>query len=317
MRSYSTENRGMRATAREALHLVRGRADAAGNVAAAIARLEEVERLVLERLGLELTGLKMLDVGAGQYQTQIAYFARQNDVTGIDLDVIAAGFDLRGYLRMLRRNGVRRFAKTVARKLLLIDARYRGELARQLGAGVASIPRSRVLQMDAASMTFPDASFDFAYSFAVFQHLERPEVVLGEIARVLKPGGCLYLDFILFTSRTGSHDVRLLSDGGDRLPLWAHLRPQLQSLVQPNAYVNRIRLGEWRTMFERRLPGSQVVLRQPEVVRLEPEVRALWAFGELEDYELDELLTTKVVVLWRKPPVEWTLPDRSRAARGS
>lgn len=36
---------------------------------------------------------------------------------------------------------------------------------------------------------FPDASFDFIYSYSVFEHVMEPELALRELYRVLKPGG--------------------------------------------------------------------------------------------------------------------------------
>ena len=286
---------------REAAYLARGRStDIVEKVGAGLARLREIEQLVDQQLGLKLESLTMLDVGAGQLQFQMAYFGLRNEVVGIDLDVIARGFDARSYLQMLRTNGPARVAKTAGRKLLLVDSRYRRELARQLGVKQLSV--AEVIQMDATNTTFADGSFDFAYALAVFQHLEHPDAVISEISRVLRPGGALYLDFILFTSRTGSHDVRLLASQDGSLPLWAHLRPRYRDQVQPNAYVNRLRLADWVLLLESRLPGVEIILRQPEAERLEPAARALWEQGELTDYTLDELLTSKVIVLWRKPP---------------
>ncbi len=52
---------------------------------------------------------------------------------------------------------------------------------------------------DGASLTlFPDAHFDFIYSYAVFQHIPSRDVVyqyLREIHRVLKPGGLVRMQF--------------------------------------------------------------------------------------------------------------------------
>jgi ubiquinone/menaquinone biosynthesis C-methylase UbiE len=40
------------------------------------------------------------------------------------------------------------------------------------------------------SLPFPDADFDAVFSHALFEHLAEPLRALGEIHRVLKPGGC-------------------------------------------------------------------------------------------------------------------------------
>jgi SAM-dependent methyltransferase len=271
-----------------------------GKVARMLGHLGEVERLCSERLGVTLTGRRMLDVGAGQLLLQMAYFTvRGNDVVGIDSDVIARGVDPRAYLRMLRANGPYRVVKTLGRKVLVVDARYKRAFARQMG--IATFPRLDVREMDATELALADETFDFVYSLAVFQHLRDPEPALDEMIRVLRPGGGLYLDFMLYTSRTGSGDIRSLAGRTAGAPLWAHLRPHLQEQVRPSAYVNHIRLPQWRRIFETRMAGVEIVLRQPEAEELENEARTLRDRGELRDYTLDELLTSQVAVLWRKP----------------
>jgi len=155
--------------------------------------------------------------------------------------------------------------------------------------------------MDASDMSFADQSFDFVYSFAVFQHVEEPERVASEMSRVLRPGGVTYLDFILYTGRTGSHDLRLLGGGTADIPLWAHLRPAYAHEVQQSAYLNRLRLAEWRSLFAEVMPGSELILSTPERAWLEGEARRLQAAGELADYTLEDLVTAKVGVIWRKP----------------
>jgi len=42
-------------------------------------------------------------------------------------------------------------------------------------------------------LPFPNASFDFAFAHALFEHLKEPLQALVEIRRVLKPGGLVAL----------------------------------------------------------------------------------------------------------------------------
>jgi ubiquinone/menaquinone biosynthesis C-methylase UbiE len=64
---------------------------------------------------------------------------------------------------------------------------------------LADIPNAIPHATDGASLTlFADESFDFVYSYAVFQHIPSRDVVfqyLREIQRVLKPGGLARLQF--------------------------------------------------------------------------------------------------------------------------
>ncbi|MBN1527121.1 MAG: class I SAM-dependent methyltransferase [Candidatus Omnitrophica bacterium] len=46
---------------------------------------------------------------------------------------------------------------------------------------------------DAQKLSFPDRSFDVIFSVNVFHHLERPGLVLNEMARLLRPGGKIIL----------------------------------------------------------------------------------------------------------------------------
>lgn len=52
-------------------------------------------------------------------------------------------------------------------------------------------PNLRFLQMDAAKLSFPEASFDVACSFQVIEHIPEPllPAYLGEIFRILSPSG--------------------------------------------------------------------------------------------------------------------------------
>lgn len=49
--------------------------------------------------------------------------------------------------------------------------------------------KGRVVQMDAETMSFPDASFDFVWSWGVIHHSSDTRGILRQIHRVLKPGG--------------------------------------------------------------------------------------------------------------------------------
>jgi ubiquinone/menaquinone biosynthesis C-methylase UbiE len=46
-----------------------------------------------------------------------------------------------------------------------------------------------VVQMDAEKMKFPDGSFDFIWSWGVIHHSANTAAIIGEMRRVLRPGG--------------------------------------------------------------------------------------------------------------------------------
>ncbi|MBM3794727.1 MAG: methyltransferase domain-containing protein [Acidobacteria bacterium] len=69
------------------------------------------------------------------------------------------------------------------------------EMVARAARNLASIPHAHVRPTPNSDLAaFADASFDFIYSYAVFQHIPSRDVVSGylaEAARVLKPGGLI------------------------------------------------------------------------------------------------------------------------------
>lgn len=299
MESYSNATTGGLASLREAWCLYRQQTS--GTVARVDGYFEKLEYFCQQArllFNFEVRDRNVLDIGPGQFLVQMHYFARRNRVIGIDSDVIAQGFDVRSYATMLRSNGLRRTAKTIIRKALGVDRRYRRELSRRLG--VPALPRLQVLQMDAGQMTFAPESFDVVYCHSVFHHLPQPEAVLNAIAQVLKPGGVAYLSLHLYTSENGSLDPRIFDPTQD-LPSWAHLRHDHALQVQANAFLNKLRLREWRDIFRRTLPGSHLILVPSTKPGVAEMARDLQANDKLAGYSLEELTTHELVLFWQKP----------------
>lgn len=68
--------------------------------------------------------------------------------------------------------------------------------SKQIELARHNVPEARLIHGDAASVEFPDASFDAIVAFYVLEHLPREEhaEVLGQFCRWLRPGG-----YLLFT----------------------------------------------------------------------------------------------------------------------
>lgn len=83
--------------------------------------------------------------------------------------------------------------------------------------------------MDAAQMTFPDASFDVIYSANCFEHITSLPEALRHIHRVLRPSGKLFTIFSpIWTSPVGHHTWvwdgnRPLTFSEGVFPDWYHL----------------------------------------------------------------------------------------------
>jgi len=66
---------------------------------------------------------------------------------------------------------------------------------------------------------FKDNSFDFIFCCSLIEHVEKPEKMLSEIKRVLKPSGYLYLSFPPFYTPLGGHYFKPFHLLGERISL--------------------------------------------------------------------------------------------------
>jgi SAM-dependent methyltransferase len=91
--------------------------------------------------------------------------------------------------------GVGAMAAVLARRHPGIDLWGLDLRAPQLAQARALHPVARYVQADAARMPFPDASFDRVHATWVLEHIPDVAAVLGEVHRILVPGGqCFFLE---------------------------------------------------------------------------------------------------------------------------
>lgn len=98
------------------------------------------------------------------------------------------------------------YASLGAAKVVGMDIlpKYREEaekLARELGYA----DRFEFVAGDAANTGFPDNSFDTVIMNDAMEHVARPDLVLAEVRRILKPGGRLYVNFPPIDHPFGAH----------------------------------------------------------------------------------------------------------------
>lgn len=251
--------------------------------------------------GLQLTGLQSLEVGHGQMPMAAAYMAAKgNEVHGIDLDVLPNGLtDVIGYFELIRTNGFSRAIKTAARELTGINRALRREFVRQMG--LRQWPQLWLRQAAATALPYGNESFDFVFSFHVFEHIDDPETALAEIVRVLRPGGGLFLMFPHYAHANALHDIRAITGAAGAPQPWAHLIPDLRATVQQGAFVNTLRLDDWRELCLRHCPNARFDVTTLVSPSIRDSLTALRTANYLQEFSDDELLTDDLVVGWRKP----------------
>jgi ubiquinone/menaquinone biosynthesis C-methylase UbiE len=162
-------------------------------------------------------GARVLDIGCGTGHTAIAAARRRAIVTGIDIN-----------------------ERSLAR------ARLRAE-----AEGLDSI---EFMTVDAASMPFPDASFDYALSTVALAFLPDKQGAARELARIVKPGGVIGLTSYTRQSLPGQiYDLVNSLFRNPTMPTvpyyaWSE-GPQAGELLRTYFHNIRVRLDTYDTCF--------------------------------------------------------------------
>jgi SAM-dependent methyltransferase len=186
-------------------------------------------------------------------------------------------------------------------QLSRIDLAYR--IARRLytwrlGVSSAAASGHTLLCGDVGKLPFPDGYFDLAISAAAFEHFLDVPSVVGELYRVLQPGGVAWICLHLFTCPSGGHNVsfteiplRTVPKGVDA---WDHLRRRRLPFTVP---LNEWRKHQYVAAFAQRfeLIKDYCLMREGEEL-LTTEIAV-----ELSDYSWDELTCATYVIMARKP----------------
>jgi SAM-dependent methyltransferase len=283
----------LRSLMRQSLHLP-------DQVRSRLSALESFRKSVETLTGLSLADLDVLEIGHGQTQFAAAYVASLgNRVVGIDLDAVPNGvFDLPGYLETLRANGLLRAAKSWTRDVIGLNRRMRREFIRQ--RGLCSWPKYRTVRADASNTPFSDCNFDFVYSFYVLEHVAEPAAVLEEVARLLRPGGGFWFRFPHFCHYNALHDLRWITQASSAPRPWAHLLEAERHTVRQGAFVNTLRVNDWRQLFDRVFPDAVCQMVPVKSEKLLTALGDIRRQGQLSEFTDEELLTNDLIYTWRK-----------------
>jgi|GEM_PF-4512148 len=226
-------------------------------------------RLARLRRFIDLRETHLLDVGVGQGEMVWAASEQTSQAVGIDLD----------------RRG-------------LCDSIEEGK------QWAVSRPMPSFAQADASRLPLEDRTVDIVVSYWSFEHFANYRQALSEMARVLRPGGYVYLEFgPLFYSSLGSHLYRFLY-----IP-WVHL------LFEPEvmfAYLRQIHQEAWIDVYLelnrltisdfRRLTAESSMYLRDMNCRREPLGRFKQLYhSHLAPYPNEDLQTTQVTCVLQKP----------------
>ncbi|MES2834796.1 MAG: class I SAM-dependent methyltransferase [Pseudomonadota bacterium] len=261
-------------------------------------------------LGRPLEGLRMFEVGFGARPVSLCWIHSLGlDVRGIDLDAPVISFDWGQLLSVLKKNGIERAAKSLAREILVGDTEWKDAAAAFAKANPGKtfvIPKHLMIIGDAAEPEIWETigKLDFVYSENVFEHIPRDRIplILRQMALALAPDGLAYIRPHMFTGIAGGHDVdwypgRLQTDRKRPSEPWEHLR---RNRFVANTYLNKARIADYLELFSIDFDILEYVKDDGEWGRpfLTDELKA-----ELSDYSEEELMTDRMSFILKPKPV--------------
>jgi len=192
-----------------------------------------------QRFGDRLSGIRVLDFGCGYRYPNVVLLSRDvGEMVGVEVAPLFRDGWRAPVMEPIRR----RKLGTALESVLDYSqaARYYRHLERLTDAPVQH-EAYRIARYDGSRLPFEDGSFDCVISNAVLQELPLPmERFAREIARVLRPGGSIDLEWHNFHSLSGNY-----RDPADsRREPWGHL---LGGYYHPS--LNRLSPAEMRHAF--------------------------------------------------------------------
>ncbi len=145
-------------------------------------------------------------------------------------------------------------------------------------------------------LPFGTHTFDLITSIAAFEHFLDVPMCVAELARVLRPGGVVWVGIHLFTALSGGHNTRLIEFPLRHLPTgaepWDHLRQRKLPFHVP---LNEWRIDQYLETFDRHFNIIKHYCRAREGLEfLTPDIQS-----ELADYHPDELTCRSYVIVAR------------------
>jgi radical SAM superfamily enzyme YgiQ (UPF0313 family)/SAM-dependent methyltransferase len=144
--------------------------------------------------------------------------------------------------------------------------------------------QANILQMDAETLSFPDASFDLVWTWGVIHHSADTPAVLKEISRVLRPGG----KAVIMVYHRGWWNYYVMATLGSLLRgklLRADSLHEAIQLQTDGALARYYSPAEWRQLIQNRFACELVAIRgqKADVIPLPAGRLKKWAEAALPD----------------------------------
>lgn len=251
-------------------------------------------RAFVERELGSVEGMRLLEVGCGQWQANVKLF----DALGADVIAVDPELPPRsvfGYASFARISGVQRAVKTFLSEAFMRRA-FEKRLQELSGLRFGKL-RAELHRVEGEQLPIADESVDAAFSDDVFEHLSDVSSVTAEIARVLKPSAPVLIIIHPFAAYSGGHHLATIRHGGEvtrsKVPPWDHLR---ENQFPSGVYLNMFREHEFRQVIASHLEVATWERLGPEGEdHLTDEI-----VREIPGYDRDELLVGKIVCVARK-----------------
>jgi hypothetical protein len=291
------------AEGRQLFALYRREAHAGTNLESVFADIEEYDATLRQLTGRPLAAASVFEIGFGaRPHRQIALQSMGIDVRGVDAEAPVLSGAPSHFVRMLRRNGVERAAKSLARHLLFDRGEQQAlnEALRRRGLTPRLDPE-RLIVADAGSVHVEPASLDLVISEDVFEHLQRDTVarVVEAMTHWLRPTGIALIRPNVFTGITGGHLIEWNNRSLRRPPRqrhsepWEHLRKRR---FAANTYLNEMTRADYRALFTAHFEIVEERVTAPDLGREFFDERAR---AELRHWPDEELFSNQTLFVLR------------------
>lgn len=104
------------------------------------------------------------------------------------------------------------------------------------------ITDSELIIADALNTPFSPTTYDFVVCASLIEHIQEPELLMSELARITKPNGFVYLSFPPFFAPTGGHGYAPFHYFGEKLSV--KLSRLFNKVLKRKLFDQSIKLGD-------------------------------------------------------------------------